>query len=143
LRQDRFGAPSDKAQNEEGGPHQSLHRVLHEKSRASSRAAQTARFDCTRYSRLTLPVADEASARLSDVVVFMRCVPLLIMIRNVALAMVTEVFTPVEVARNARLENTVEVHEVGGRGVDSSPDRIPAQRFPCRTLALFRTHIPC
>jgi hypothetical protein len=23
-------------------------------------------------------------------------------------------------------------------------DRIPAQRFPCRTLALFRTHInPC
>ena len=29
-------------------------------------------------------------------VVFMRCVPLLIMIRNVALAMVTEVFTPVE-----------------------------------------------
>jgi hypothetical protein len=26
----------------------------------------------------------------------MRCVPLLIMIRNVALAMVTEVFTPVE-----------------------------------------------
>ena len=43
-----------------------------------------------------MPVADEASARLSDVVVFMRCVPLLIMIRNVALAMVTEVFTPVE-----------------------------------------------
>lgn len=77
-------------------------------------------------------------------VVFMRCVPLLIMIRNVALAMVTEVFTPVEVARNARLENTVEVHVVGGRGVDPSPDRIPAQRFPCRTLALFRTHInPC
>jgi hypothetical protein len=30
------------------------------------------------------------------VVVFMRCVPLLTMIRNVALAMVTEVFTPVE-----------------------------------------------
>jgi hypothetical protein len=47
------------------------------------------------------------------------------MIRNVALAMVTEVFTPVEVARNARLENTVEVHVVGGRGVDPSPDRIP------------------
>jgi hypothetical protein len=45
---------------------------------------------------LTLPAADEASARLRDVVVFMRCVPLLIMIRNVALAMVTEVFTPVE-----------------------------------------------
>jgi hypothetical protein len=46
--------------------------------------------------RLTLPVADETSRRLSDVVVFMRCVPLLTMIRNVALAMVTEVFTPVE-----------------------------------------------
>ena len=91
MREDRFGAPSDKGQNEEGGPHQSLHRVLHEKIRASSRAAQRARFDCTRYARLTLPVADEASARLSDVVVFMRCVPLLIMIRNVALAMVTEV----------------------------------------------------
>ena len=43
-----------------------------------------------------MPVADEASARLSDVVVFMRCVPLLIMIRNVALAMVTEVFTPAQ-----------------------------------------------
>ena len=60
-------------------------------------------------------------------VVFMRCVPLLIMIRNVALAMVTEVFTPVEVARNARLENTVEVHEVGGRGVDP---RRTASRAP-------------
>jgi hypothetical protein len=43
---------------------------------------------------LTMPVADAASARLSEVVVFMRSVAQL-MIRNVAPAMVTEVFTPV------------------------------------------------
>jgi hypothetical protein len=29
LRQGRFGAPRDEDQNEEGGPHQRLHRVLH------------------------------------------------------------------------------------------------------------------
>ena len=123
MRQDRFGAPSDKGQNEEGGPHQSLHRVLHEKIRASSRAAQTARFDCTRYARLTLPVADEA-------LVFMRCVTLLIMIRKVALAMVTEVFTPVDVARNARLGEHDRSSRSRWASVDPSPDRIPrAENF--------------
>ena len=44
---------------------------------------------------LTMPVADAASARFNDVVVFMYCLSLLnLMIRNVAPAMVTEVFTP-------------------------------------------------
>jgi hypothetical protein len=43
---------------------------------------------------LTMPVADAVSARLSEVVVFMRSAAQS-MIRNVAPAMVTEVFTPV------------------------------------------------
>ena len=57
----------------------------------------------------------------------MRCVPLLIMIRNVALAMVTEVFTPVEVERNARLENRLETKGDGRSGalvkLTASPQR--------------------
>jgi hypothetical protein len=36
LRESRFGAPRDEGQNEEGGPHRSLHRVLH--SRESCRS---------------------------------------------------------------------------------------------------------
>jgi hypothetical protein len=49
---------------------------------------------------LTMAVADEASGRLSDVVgvhALRTVAPS--MIRNVALAMVTEVFTPVEAER--------------------------------------------
>jgi hypothetical protein len=69
LRQDRFGAPSDKRQNEEGGPHQSLPRVLHEKILGLIPRGST------QYARLTMPVADESFARLTDVVGYMRCVP--------------------------------------------------------------------
>jgi hypothetical protein len=129
LRQDWFGSPSDKGQNEEGGPHQSLHRVLHEKIRASSRAAQTARFDCTRYARLTLPVADETSARLSDVVVvFMRCVPLPIMIRNVALAMVTEVFMPVEGERRTETRGRLGSIELARLEASAAGHRAHSER---------------
>jgi hypothetical protein len=49
---------------------------------------------------LTIPVADAASARLSEAVVFMRSVAQS-MIRNIAPAMVTEVFTHVTQSQGA------------------------------------------
>src|SRR5262249_54381011 len=36
LREGRFGAPRDEGQNEEGGPHHSLHRMLHSRRNACS-----------------------------------------------------------------------------------------------------------
>jgi hypothetical protein len=36
LREGRFGAPRDEGQNEEGGPHHSLHRVLHSREGCST-----------------------------------------------------------------------------------------------------------
>src|SRR4029077_17880495 len=36
LREGRFGAPRDEGQNEEGGPHHSLHRVLHSRESCST-----------------------------------------------------------------------------------------------------------
>src|SRR5215472_3818730 len=36
LREGRFGAPRDEGQNQEGGPHHSLHRVLHSRESCST-----------------------------------------------------------------------------------------------------------
>jgi hypothetical protein len=36
LNEGRFGAPRDEGQNEEGGPHHSLHRVLHSRESCST-----------------------------------------------------------------------------------------------------------
>jgi hypothetical protein len=43
----------------------------------ASRAAQRQDLIALNMLDLTMPVADEAPARFSDVVVFMRCIPLL------------------------------------------------------------------
>jgi hypothetical protein len=40
LREGRFGAPRDEGQNEEGGPHHSLHRVLHSRENCSTATDQ-------------------------------------------------------------------------------------------------------